>query len=155
MLPVSFIVFACCLMLLAAASVRRIPEGQAYTLRRIGGHLRTVGAGVHVVFPLIERVAHKIRLLGNQVEIDASAAAGHLNGRVFFQIIDAQRADAVIDNLHEMLRRRIPELAAGPCNESDPDARCVHLKAELNRDLQDRGVLITRVQLDPAQQPRA
>ena len=36
--------------------LRRIPEGQAYTLRRVDGRLRTVGAGVHLVLPLLERV---------------------------------------------------------------------------------------------------
>ena len=54
----------------ALACVRRIPEGHAYTLRRLGGHLRTVGAGIHVVVPLLERVAHRIRLLGNVVTVD-------------------------------------------------------------------------------------
>ena len=66
------------LLLVAAivvlASVRRIPEGHAYTLRRVGGHTRTVGSGMHIVLPVLERVAHRIRLLGNVVDIDATAA---------------------------------------------------------------------------------
>ena len=35
----------CAAATLFLASVRRIPEGHAYTLRRVGGHMRTVGAG--------------------------------------------------------------------------------------------------------------
>lgn len=135
---------------LMLASVRRIPEGHAYTLRRIGGHVRTVGAGLHVVLPLIERVAHKINLLGNVVEVGlpASALTGvALRGRVYFQIMDAQRADHVIDGIADLLQRRVPELAAGPCAEADPAVRAQHLKAELNQDLCAVGVLVTRVQL--------
>src|SRR5512140_1000660 len=130
------IAFLCTLTLLALACVRRIPEGHAYTLRRIGGQMRTLGAGVHVVLPLIERVAHKINLLGNVVDVTIPPGADNaaLRGRVYFQVMDAQRADAVIDEIAELLRRRIPELAAGPCAEADLGERTQHLKSELNRD---------------------
>ncbi|MGA9334962.1 MAG: hypothetical protein WBV39_11850 [Rudaea sp.] len=145
--PMPIVALTCCLMVLGAVCLRRIPEGHAYTLRRVGGHMRTVGAGIHLVWPLIERVAHKIRLLGNEVEVAAHAPSGDISGRVYFQVIDAQRADALIDDIADLLRRRIPELTAGSCNETDPAMRDAHLKTELNRDLRERGVLITRVQM--------
>jgi hypothetical protein len=136
----------CSVAALIALSIRRIPEGHAYTLRRVGGQLRTVGAGLHLVMPLVERVTHKIRLLNNVVDVQTSA----LNGRVYFQVLDAERADAVIDAMADLLRQRIPELAASTCTEDDSAARNLHLKAELNRDFGERGVLITRVQLSTA-----
>lgn len=135
------------LTLLTLACVRRIPEGHVYTLRRVDGRLRAVGAGVHLVLPLLERVVHKINLFGNVVEVATQTAGGNLHGQVYFQVIDPQRADAVIDSIAELLRQRVPELAAGSCSEVDPTARNQHLKAELNRDLCGRGLLITRVQL--------
>jgi len=135
------------LMALVASSVRRIPEGHAYTLRRRGGQLRTVGAGLHLVLPLFERVAHKIRLLNNVVEVQAAAPCGALRGRVYFQVLDAERADAIIDAMADLLRERIPALAVSTCTESDVAARNQHLKTELNREFGERGVLITRVQL--------
>ena len=135
---------------LALVSVKRIPDGHAYTLRRIGGHMRTIGAGIHVVLPLIERVAHKINLLGNVVEIAVQSPSGALlRGRVYFQVMDAQRADAVIDGMAELLARRIPELLGNGVPE-DAAACNLRLKAELNGDLRERGLLITRVQLAPA-----
>jgi len=133
----------CVVMALIAVSVRRIPEGHAYTLRRVGGQMRTLGAGLHLVVPLLERVAHKIRLLNNVVDVQTPA----LHGRVYFQVLDAGRADGVIDAMGDMLRQRIPELAASTCTEDDLPTRNLHLKAELNRDYSERGVLITRVQL--------
>jgi len=136
----------CAVAALIALSIRRIPEGHAYTLRRVGGQLRTVGAGLHLVMPLVERVAHKIRLLNNVVDVQTSM----LKGRVYFQVLDAERADAVIDAMADMLRQRIPELAASTCTEEDSAARNLHLKTELNRDFGERGVLITRVQLSAA-----
>jgi len=149
MLPIApFLIALSGLMLLALISVRRIPEGHAYTLRRIGGHMRSLGAGVHLVLPLIEHIAHKIRLLGNEVEIDASVPSGDLHCRVYFQVIEPLRADAMIDRLPELLRRRVPELSAETCNETVAAERESHLKAELNRDLNQCGVLVTRVQLN-------
>lgn len=145
--PMPVVALTCCLVLLAWVCLRRIPEGQAYTLRRVGGHTRTIGAGIHVVWPLLERVAHKIRLLGNEVEIAARTPGGEINARVYFQVIDAQRADALIDDMADLLRQRIPELTLSTCDQSDPALRATHLKTELNRDLRERGVLITRVLL--------
>jgi len=136
---------------LAATSVRRIPEGHAYTLRRVGGRMRTLGAGIHLVVPLLERVAHKINLLGNVVEVTVPSMSGQdLRGLVYFQVMDAQRAEPVIDEIPAMLRRRIPELATRTCVEEDIAARTQHLKAELNNDLCERGLLVTRVQLAAA-----
>jgi len=134
-------------------SVKRIPEGHAYTLRRPGGRVRILGAGVHVVFPFVERVAHRINLLGNVVEVSIPAPQGEavaLRGRVYFQVMDAQRADSVIDQIPDLLRRRIPELATATCIEADLGERTQHLKAELNHDLCERGLLVTRVQLAAA-----
>lgn len=144
--PLPWLMLLCAVMVLIASAIRRIPEGHAYTLRRFGGQMRTVGAGLHLVLPLVERVAHKIRLLNNVVDVQTGA----LRGRVYFQVLDAERADAVIDAMADMLRQRIPELATSTCTEEDIAARNLHLKAELNRDFGERGVLITRVQLASA-----
>lgn len=145
--PMLLLALLCGLTTLLLVCLRRIPEGQAYTLRRVDGHLRTVGAGVHLVLPLVERVAHKIRLLGNVVDIAAPVANGDLRGRVYFQVLDAKRADAVIDGIADLVRTRTPVLAAQGVPDDDAAARSAHLKAELNRELNPRGVLVTRVQL--------
>ncbi|MBS0515302.1 MAG: hypothetical protein JSS16_07505 [Proteobacteria bacterium] len=135
-------------VLLFVASIKRIPEGQAYTLRRVDGHMRTLGAGTHLVLPVIERVAHKIRLFGNVVEVGeiATPDQGPLHGKIYYQVLDAARADAIIDEVGVRLRERLPELvAAAPAR--DIAARNQHLKTELNRSLRERGLMVTRVQL--------
>ncbi|MBS0556258.1 MAG: hypothetical protein JSR27_02460 [Proteobacteria bacterium] len=141
-----FLTLFCGLAMAVLVCLRRIPEGQAYTLRRVDGHLRTVGAGVHLVLPLIERVAHKIRLLGNEVDISLKASDGDVHGRVYFQVLDARRADAVIDGIGDLVRARAPALAAQDAQPVDAGARAAHLKSALNRELNPRGVLVTRVQ---------
>lgn len=138
-----------CASAVVFASVKRIPEGYAYTLRRFGGHIRTLGAGTHFVLPLIERVAHKINLSGNAVDVPDLIVPNsdrHLSGKIYVQVLDAQRADPVVDQIGQLVCQRLPELMASPVEE-DVSACNARLKAELNRQLCDQGLLVTRVQL--------
>ena len=144
--------------ILVASSVKRIPEGQVYTLRRLGKPARTLTPGMPVVVPLIERIAHKISITGYTLAIEERVTlADHLapetlRGRVWWQVLDPERADSVIDRANDMIRTRVlgalPEVAAG-ANE-DARARNLRLKQALNGSLRERGVLVTRVELDLA-----
>ncbi len=149
MSPITSFLLACGFAGLLFASVRRIPEGQVYTLRRIGGHMRTVGSGLHLVLPIVEKVIHKIRLLGNVVPVNVPTAKGDtLQGNIYVQVVDARRADEVIDTMSEMLCRRVSDI----CVESGEEEETVsevnrRIKMKLNSELGERGLLITRVQL--------
>lgn len=144
--------------LLAAVCVKRIPEGQVYTLRRLGKPARTLTPGMHVVVPLIERIAHKISITGytlaieERVQVQGHPQAETLRGRVWWQVLDPERADAVIDRADEMIRSGVigalPEVADDASH--DLRARNLRLKQALNGSLRERGVLVTRVELDLA-----
>ena len=41
---------------LAVLSLKRVPEGQAYTIHRFGHYRRTLDAGLHWILPLIEKL---------------------------------------------------------------------------------------------------
>lgn len=144
--PMFVMALICAAAVFFAASVKRVPEGQAYTYRRMDGHIRTLGAGMHFVLPLIERVAHKIRLLGNVVDVDVAGQNATLRGQVYYQVLDAARADTIIDEVGMLVRKQLPALLDNAASDSAAE-RNLHLKAELNRSLRERGVLITRVQL--------
>lgn len=145
-------------LLLAAASIKRIPEGQVYTLRRLGRPTRMLTSGTHMVLPLVERVAHKISLTGHALQLDERVAlAGDgtptaLRGKVYWQVLEPDRADAVIERADELIRTRTLNAlreAENPAAE-DGRARNVRLKQALNASLRERGVLVTRVELDLA-----
>jgi regulator of protease activity HflC (stomatin/prohibitin superfamily) len=144
--------------LLAAVCVKRIPEGQVYTLRRLGKPARTLTPGMHVVFPLIERIAHKISITGytlaieERVQVEGHPQPETLRGRVWWQVLDPERADAVIDRADEMIRGRVIEALPDMTGEAGDDlrARNLRLKQALNTNLRERGVLVTRVELDLA-----
>jgi regulator of protease activity HflC (stomatin/prohibitin superfamily) len=133
---------------LAFASIRRIPEGQVYTLRRVGGHTRVMHSGMHFMLPLIERVAHKISLTGSNVPVDGLVAAEQqYRGIVYFQVLDPARADRVIDGIDGLLQERTRSLFADAALPEAADSRRQWLKQSLNSDVRDRGLLVTRVDL--------
>lgn len=141
--------------LLTVLSVKRIPEGTVYSLRRFDGHARLIGAGTHLVMPLLERVVHRIALTGRalpieeQVKVDGDAKPLSLRGTVFWQVLDASAADAVIERADELIRTRVVNaLRAVPSPQSETaESRNTRMKQALNDTLRDRGVLVTRVQL--------
>jgi regulator of protease activity HflC (stomatin/prohibitin superfamily) len=133
---------------LVFASIRRIPEGQVYTLRRVGGHTRVMHSGTHFMVPLVERVAHKISLTGSNVPVEGLVAADRqYRGIVYFQVLDPARADRVIDGIDGLLQERTRSLFADEALPESSDNRRQWLKQSLNSDVRDRGLLVTRVDL--------
>jgi hypothetical protein len=146
MLSPILLMAVCTVLALVAVSVRRIPEGKVYSLRRIGGHTRMLGSGIHLVLPLIESVAHKISLAGNTLNFDARLVSGQpCRGTLYFQVLDPERADAVIDGVNGWLRARTLELLQHAALPEATDERRRWLKQALNSELRERGLLIARV----------
>lgn len=139
----------CVLALLVVASIRRIPEGHVYTFRRMDGHVRVVGSGTHLVVPLVERVEHKISLAGAAVPVEDLALAGQrYRGVVYFQVLDPERADVVIEDVENVLRNAMHRWLAAPGLPQASDARRSWLKQSLNAELRESGLLIARVDLN-------
>jgi regulator of protease activity HflC (stomatin/prohibitin superfamily) len=144
------------MLAVVAVSIKRIPEGQVYTLRRLGKPAGTLTAGTHLVFPLVERIAHKISITGYTLAVEErlepeSVAARTLRGRIWWQVLDPERADAVIDRADDLIRLRLRDAVEGT-DAADPDLRSrnLRIKQTLNGSLRERGVLVTRVELDLA-----
>lgn len=153
----SLVVFLTLAAIVAALSVKRIPEGQVYTLRRLGKPAGTLTAGTHLVLPLVERIAHKISITGYTLAVDERLAdgaerSGNLRGRVWWQVLDPERADAVIDRADDMIRLQLRDAVqhAEMAEAQDLRSRNQRIKQTLNGSLRERGVLVTRVELDLA-----
>ncbi|MEO8011156.1 MAG: hypothetical protein ABI650_05885 [Dokdonella sp.] len=141
-------IMLCSLGVLALASVRRIPEGQVYSLRRVGGQTRLVGAGMHFLLPLIERVSHKISLTGSTLPLAGALASGvPYRGMVYFQVLDPARAEIVIESVDSLLHDRATALLADGASPVDNGDLRGWLKSALNSEIRDRGLFVTRVDL--------
>jgi regulator of protease activity HflC (stomatin/prohibitin superfamily) len=139
------------MILLALACVRRIPHGHVYTLRARDGRIRTVGEGFHLVLPLRERIAHRIDLAGATVAVNG-LRHGERDYRavVYFQVVDPQQADVVIDDIEGLLRVTTRRLFGYAVLPDETDARRRWLKQSLNDELRQRGLLVARIDLAAA-----
>ncbi|MEX1828414.1 hypothetical protein [Luteibacter sp. CQ10] len=129
---------------LAVASLRKVPEGQVYSVRRAGRAVRLLTAGTHLVLPLIDRVTHKIDLGGQVLRFEG--------GTVYWQVLEPEVVDEVIDEAPEMIRRNVVAALRDTATAHPADRRAVgtQLKHAVNGSLRARGMLVTRVELDAA-----
>lgn len=85
-------------MILIVKSVVRVPEDHAYVVRSLAGGHRVLEPGMHIVVPLLSRVAAKLSTLEQVVDVrerlctlgDGTRAA--VRGTVTFKVADAARA---------------------------------------------------------------
>ena len=138
---------------LMLSAIRHVPAGQVYSLYRHGKLVRVLQQGTHLVLPLLDRVAHKINLAGQTLRLDAvQDDAGDMRGTVYWQVLEPERADAVFGQVDQLIRRGAREAlrnepAADGADRRDVGAR---VKQSLNSALRERGMMVTRVELDAA-----
>ena len=151
---ISVMVLGSALALLASA-IKHVPAGQVYSLHRLGKPARLLQPGVHMVMPLLERVAHKINLAGQVLRLEESMTdnSHDVRGTVYWQVLEPERADAVIDQVDQLIRRgAIAAMNDEPLAGEAADRRVLgtRMKRALNSALRERGMMVTRVDLDLA-----
>jgi regulator of protease activity HflC (stomatin/prohibitin superfamily) len=138
---------------LIVSAVRRVPDGQVYSLYRRGKLVRVLQSGTHLVLPLLDRVAHKINLAGQTLRFEEPLAEAHdVRGTVYWQVLEPERADAVFEQVDQLIRRGAQEaLRSEPAaDRADRRDLGVRVKQALNSALRERGMMVTRVDLDVA-----
>lgn len=140
-------------IVLLCALVRRVPAGHVQGLRRRGRPVRMLEPGLHLVLPGLDRMGRRIDLTGQVLQFrDAPDGARGVCGKVYWQVLEPERADPVIDQADQLIRHSALEAlhGDGPAEGTDHRALGSHLKRVLNGALRERGVMVTRVELDPA-----
>jgi len=145
-----FTILLIILIILIATNIRVVPQAHAYVIERLGAYQTTWGVGIHIKFPLIDKIAKKILLKEQVVDfppqgvITADNVTMQIDTVIFFQITDpklyaygVERPMSAIDYLTATtLRNIIGEL-------------------ELDQTLTSREIINTRMReiLDEATDP--
>lgn len=142
---------------LAFASLRRIPEDTVCTVHRFGHYVRTLTPGFRFTLPFVDRIAHRVRLIGHQVDLPPQTFGAHIaaRGAVYYQILEPERAGDALDDVDALVEREACQgLAAIAANDetmervnAEPGALAGRLKSDLNQRLGSLGLRITRCQL--------
>lgn len=149
----TLIISALSLAAVFATAIKRVPSGQVYSLYRQGKPARLLQPGIHMVLPLLERVANKINLSGQMLRFEELLGdTRDICGTVYWQVLEPERADAVFDHVDQLIRHSAHEALQAEGDAAHVDRRLLstHLKESLNQALRERGMMVTRVELDAA-----
>ena len=81
-------------IVVAATTIRIVPQSNAYVVERIGAYNRTCNVGLHILIPLLDRVANKVSLkeqvmdFAPQPVITKDNVTMQIDTVVYFQITD-------------------------------------------------------------------
>jgi len=108
-----FSIFVIVVVLLAiitiAFLVKTVPQGYNYTIERFGRYSRTLGAGLNLIVPYVERVGHKVNVMEQVLDIPSQEAitkdnAGvRIDAAAFYQVLDAAKARYEVSRLDDAL----------------------------------------------------
>lgn len=150
------------LVLLALASLCRVPPGHSYTINRLGRFHRTLAPGIHFIVPGIDRITHRISMLGQVLGVEcttlqtADECPVQARGTLYFQILDPRKASGRIHTLEEAAqsltesttREMVQQMTLDTLHHRSTREINAWLLGLLNQASNQWGVRITRVDLD-------
>ena len=135
---------------LIALTVRRVPEGQAWTVHRFGRYVRTLQPGRHAVWPVVDRIAQHVSLTGHHIELPSRAFGDdRASADLYYQILDPLQTGDGLETVDEMVLRQADDALSSVVKEPQEGATSLAdaLKAELNRRLGSKGLRVIRCAL--------
>lgn len=127
----------------AVAGLRRVPEGRAYTLHRGGRYIRSLSPGLHFTLPVLDQIAHEVDLIGHQIAVPTASS----RAEVFFQILEPQRTGAALDDVDALVEKLTLDRLRSLLPGSEPGQLAIQLKQDLNAQLANLGLHVTRCRL--------
>jgi regulator of protease activity HflC (stomatin/prohibitin superfamily) len=103
------IAFLLLVVVTIAMGVRTIPQGYAYTVERFGRYARTLGPGLGLIIPYVERIGQRVNVMEQVLDVPSQEAFTRDNAGVtidaaaFFQVLDAARASYEVADLQQAL----------------------------------------------------
>jgi regulator of protease activity HflC (stomatin/prohibitin superfamily) len=152
--------FVALVILTIALGVRTVPQGFNYTVERFGRFSRTLGPGLNLLLPFIERVGHKVNVMEQVLDVPSQEAITKDNAGVridavaFYQILDAARASYEVASLGQALMTLTMTNIRTVVGSMDLDTLLSHrddinerLLAVLDAAASPWGVKVTRVEI--------
>jgi regulator of protease activity HflC (stomatin/prohibitin superfamily) len=103
------VVVAVVLAIMVAVSAVIVPQGQHYTVERLGRYVRTLKPGLRVVVPAIERIGHRVVMMEQVLDIPTQDVITRDNVEVqvdavaFMQVLDAAQSAYAVANLRQAM----------------------------------------------------
>ena len=154
------LVFLGLAVLLAFKSVAIVPQSDEYVVERFGRYRVTLAAGINLLVPLLDRVAHKIQILERQLDafvisvITRDNVEIELETTVFFRVINASKSVYRIKDVPLALRTTAESIirsAAGKLELDEVQSSRQKMNEEILQNLREAsevwGLEITRSEI--------
>lgn len=98
------IVLVIVLLLAFLSTFKVVPQRSVYIVERLGKYSRSLDAGFHILIPFIDKISYKQNLkeqaidVASQICITKDNIAVEVDGVLYLQVIDPQKASYGIDN---------------------------------------------------------
>jgi regulator of protease activity HflC (stomatin/prohibitin superfamily) len=96
-------------IVLIAAGVKSVSQGEEYTVERFGRYTKTLKPGLHLIVPIIDRIGSKMNMMENVVDVPSQEiitkdnAMVQVDGVMFFQVLDAAQAAYEVRDLERAI----------------------------------------------------
>jgi regulator of protease activity HflC (stomatin/prohibitin superfamily) len=103
-LTVIFAALAIFFLVLLVNTLKIVPQKTAYIIERFGKYRATLEAGIHILFPFMDRVAYKHTLKEQALDVPPQSCitkdniAVEVDGILYLQVLDPQKASYGINN---------------------------------------------------------
>ena len=103
------VAFVLVIVLTIAMGVRTVPQGFAHTVERFGRYSRTLGPGLGLIVPYVERIGKRVNVMEQVLDVPSQEAFTKDNAGVtidaaaFYQVLDASRASYEVSDLNQAL----------------------------------------------------
>ena len=160
----AFTIFVLVLLVLIVVTVistaKIVPQGNNYTVERLGRYVRTLGPGLGIIVPFIERVGRRVNMMEQVLDVPTQEVITRDNAMVkvdaiaFYQVLDAaQAAYEVRDLENAMLNLSLTNIRTVMgsldldellSNRNEINARLLHIVDEATNPW---GLKVTRVEI--------
>jgi len=147
-------------LIILKLGIKVVSQSEVYVVERFGKYSRTLNAGLSLIIPFLDKVAHRVSVLERQLDeqrisvITKDNVEVVLETRVFFRIVDASRTVYRIRDIDQALRTAsasIVRSAAGQLEldelQSSREAMNEEIANNLHNAAEVWGIEITRTEI--------